>query len=142
MALSYVLPLSPFHQNVITTFFLIHADHPVLAFLKNMRKIFLDLGICANYLQDLARTHVLEPALCLENAPGATPPTQIKNSVNLFFIRHCSSLLNIGIGLSFFVCKCSANWKPGILLFLSYWFYWINIANSFWVDFLVLIVNS
>jgi len=50
MALSYVLPLSPFHQNVIATFFLIHADHPVQAFLKNMRKIFLDLGICADHL--------------------------------------------------------------------------------------------
>jgi len=49
-ALSFALPLPPFYKHVITTVLLIHLDYPIRTFLKNMRKILLDLGIRADNL--------------------------------------------------------------------------------------------
>lgn len=101
---------SPAYQQPEVRFALLHADHPVRTSLQNMGEVLPDLGVGAEDLQNLAGAHAFEPAFCLEDAPGATPPTQIKNYIGLFFIHYCLAPRERGIGCSSF-CKAGAKYE-------------------------------
>lgn len=63
-------------------------DHLVRALPQNRAKIFNEFRISAEYFENLSGFQAPEPALRFENAPGATPPPHIQDSVSARFFLH------------------------------------------------------
>jgi hypothetical protein len=80
------LPTTDQQPVMVRVFF--DFNNSVFPIPQNGRKILQSFRIRADHFQYLSRLHAIEPAFGFDDAPGATPPLQIQNPVDLMFIFH------------------------------------------------------